>query len=634
MRVRRRAEAAFRSAAVLGIALIVGLAGLAEAASPSARPPNVVLILGDDHGWPYSGFMGHPVVRTPNLDELARQGTLFSNGHVTASTCTPSHRSLLSGLHPLRWAGKKAALEAQLGPLPRRSEVEYVRTLPRELARAGYRSWQGGKLWEGTFALAGFSAGLTTRILGPLQIDGGDFGRVGWEGASCGPTGAVDQACPALEPVRGFLDQASDAPFFLWFAPALPHSPFDAPQELRDLYSEDGIAGIQLRYFANLSWLDALVGELLAELDARGLGDDTLVVYLSDNGWTFGDIFGAGFSRAKASLNELGFRSPILLRWPGHVPEGVVRDDLVSSLDLFPTILDYAGLDPPSDRRGRSLREALESGAPFGRESVVGFYQLAGRPRNTGYFVRTKRWRYIAFQDGSEELYEIERDPFEEHDVAALHPAVVEAQRTRIAAWLDDLGSTPPGWQVAGRLANAAGTGRSGAALRLRGRAADGRAIGLSTLTGPDGRFRFDALPAGLYRVRAHGVGPLAMGQGARPLAPLSLPLDSTGAWLPLVGPGVGSDLPEGGASVVGRLSTTQGAPLAGAKLFVHGRPGGGAVRIELLTDERGRYRAHHLPEGAYRVLARPTEAHHGASRRIVLESGESRELDLVVAPR
>ena len=339
------------------VAVVLALLVVAQPARSAAPArPNIILIIGDDHAWPDAGFMGHPVAQTPNLDELARGATLFTNAHNTASTCVPSHRSLLAGIHSVRWAGKQAAVEALLGPLARRAEVEHYRTLPRELARAGYRSWEGGKLWEGSFEIAGFTAGLATAVGPPLRPVGVDFGRRDWDAGACAPTGDPTRPCPALEPLREFLDDGGEEPFFLWFAPALPHAPLDPPQEFLDLYADVELNRIERRYLANVSRLDALVGDLVQELDARGLRENTLLIYISDNGWTIGNFFGVGVAKGKGTLYELGFRTPIIFHWPGRVPEGVVRDDLVSSLDLFPTILEYAGLESPPDRRGRSLR--------------------------------------------------------------------------------------------------------------------------------------------------------------------------------------------------------------------------------------------------------------------------------------
>jgi arylsulfatase A-like enzyme len=234
--------------------------------------PNIVLLIGDDHGWPYSGFMGDPIAKTPNLDALAAGGTLFTEAQSTSSVCIPSLRALLAAIHTDQWDTHRAAVEAELGPQRFRTEVAYYWTVPRALAWRGYQSWEGGKLWEGTFAQAGFTQGMATEPSTLFASTGDHFGRDGWEDGS------------ALDPLRRFLDTVGDKPFFTWIAPLLPHYPYDAPEEFQRLYVNLGLTWNEAGYYANISWLDALAGAIVAELDARGLRDNTLLVYLSDNG--------------------------------------------------------------------------------------------------------------------------------------------------------------------------------------------------------------------------------------------------------------------------------------------------------------------------------------------------------------
>jgi len=368
------------------VSLLVSL--LVSGSSPAAQPPNIVLVIGDDHGWAYSGFMGDPFVQTPGLDRLAADGTVFVNVQVPAPICKPTLQTLLGGIHPLQWRAKEEAVEAVIGAIPRAQEVEHYRTLPRELQHVGYRSWEGGKMWEGTFEQAGFTHGLARAPPGPWKIQGADFGRRGWHPAICGPTAHIPFRCLALDPVREFLDEIGDEPFFLWFAPMLPHTPFDAPPEYRRLYSGMGLSWAEISYYAQVTWLDALIGELLGELDSRGLRDDTLVIYISDNGWEIGQGYFGNLGNGKGSLHELGSRTPLIFNWPGRVPAGAVRDDLAAAQDVFPTILDYAGAEPLPDRGGMSLRTTIETGAAFPRKQVVSFY--AGvEALYTGFFVRT-----------------------------------------------------------------------------------------------------------------------------------------------------------------------------------------------------------------------------------------------------
>lgn len=414
----------------LHLALLV-LAGLA-ACGPggSARSPNIVLVIGDDHGYPDSGFMGSLVVRTPNLDRLAEEGTVFRNGYSTASICRPMLRSLLTGLHPLQWNARVDRLEREgVQRSPAERILDFI-TLPRLLAGRGYASFQGGKFWEGTYALAGFDEGM--QLHGDGVNDSGDGTPLGRE---------------TLEPVLRFLDAHAGRPFFLWFAPALPHIPHDAPEEYRRPYLERGLALSAVAYYANVTRLDAVVGALRAELEERKLLDDTLLVYLSDNGWDQLpdveriDLLFDG-PRGKGTLYDLGFRTPIVLRWPGFVPAGVVRDELVSAVDLFPTFLDYAGIPVPPNSPGHSLRPILEGEGRWPREAVVeamtgvrgGVGPYEPRPER-GWFVRRDRWHYLWYEHAGEELYDVVADPREQRDLSREKKALAARFRHEIQLW-------------------------------------------------------------------------------------------------------------------------------------------------------------------------------------------------------
>ena len=424
------ASARVRRGARVALLLAVALAGCGE--RRPAPPPNIALVIADDLGYPDLGFMGSRHARTPNLDRLAAEGAVFENAYATASLCRPSLRSLLTGLHPLQWTARLRELEAQGVRRPPAQAIEAFTTLPTLLRARGYASFQGGKFWEGTYALAGFDAG--TQLHGDGVNDSRDGTAFGRE---------------TLEPVTAFLDAHAGRPFFLWFAPMLPHTPHDAPEEQLRLYRGRGLSGAAVGYYANVTRFDAVVGELRAELERRGLLERTLLVFVSDNGWdqppdaerTHPSFDGP---RGKRTLYDLGFRTPIALRWPGHVPAGVVRDELVSTVDLFPTFLDYAGVPAPAGLPGQSLRPLLEGRDGFSRESVVeGMSGARGGAgvepdeprRETGWFLRRDHWHYIWYEGDGEELYDVAADPREEFDLAREQPAVARRLRSEIQAW-------------------------------------------------------------------------------------------------------------------------------------------------------------------------------------------------------
>ncbi len=605
----------------LRTALVVPLAALAAllvTAAPAVaqRRPNIVLLVGDDHTWTDAGFMGHPVVRTPNLDALAAGGTTFTQGQNPASVCQPSLRALLGAAHHDLWQSKTAALSTILGTIPRRSEVVHFRTVPRELGRHGYRSWEGGKLWEGTFATAGFTHGLATSISPNFFSSIGDqFGREGWSDGT------------ALAPLQSFLDETAGEPFFLWLAPMLPHAPFDAPAALRAPYQQLGLSPAEVGYYANVSWLDAFVGEVIAELTARGLRDDTLIVYVSDNGLELGNIGGSG--RGKATLYELGTRTPVIFNWPGEIPAGVLRDDLVSTIDVPATLLDFAGADQITDGGGRSLRAGLETGAPTGRDKIVS-HLTSSIPANDGYWVRTPSWRYVAASDGREELYAIATDPFEQHDVAAAHPELLAEFRDDVLAWRQQSQAGAPLLDATGRLVDHTGAPVAGAPVRLVGRTSGGAKLALRVLTAANGGYLFDSVPQGKYALVRGDRGTKLTWVNRSGDIPFALPTGGLGSHLEIGVLGAHPNSSPGSARIVGTLRDASGAALPGALVTVRG---GGAPKttVTVLTGPDGTFAAENLPAGSYRVVARSRTPRGRTTGNATVSPGGQTSLELAL---
>jgi arylsulfatase A-like enzyme len=443
---------------------LCAIACFAAACSPTAKTerPNIVLIIGDDHGWPYFGFMDDPLVATPHLDALASGGTLFPYAFVTSSSCRQSLLTLLTGLYPLQWNARLRALRAHQIRRPRYTEIADFVALPRLLGEAGYRSFQGGKFWEGRYQNAGFDEG-TKDVAGP-DPDAGEHAALQ---ANAGGTG-LSLGRTTMKPLWDFLEREDDRPFFVWFAPKLPHTPHDAAQKYRQLYSGRGLSPEAVKYYANITRFDDRVGELIAFLDRVGLRDDTLVVYLSDNGWQQGPterphLVALGGAKGKGSMYEMGVRTPLIFNWPGVIAAAEVRNELVSSVDLFPTLLSFAGIATPPNRSPHDLHPLLTGkGAPSEpRGAVLASSSREVRPppgserrlrgpnekilRNElAYTLRTRDWRYIWYFDSddypdrsADELFQIHADPYETRNVVAKHPGRVSEFRREILAWID-----------------------------------------------------------------------------------------------------------------------------------------------------------------------------------------------------
>lgn len=440
------------------------IACFAAACSPTPKQerPNIILIIGDDHGWPYFGFMNDPIVATPHLDALARGGTLFPYAFVTSSSCRQSLLTLLTGLYPLQWNARLRVLRAHRIRRRRYAEIVDFEALPRLLGDAGYRSFQGGKFWEGRYQNAGFDEGTKeTSARGPNATEHARLqASAGGKGLSLGRT--------TMKPLWDFLEHDDDRPFFVWFAPKLPHTPHDAAQSYRQPYSGRGLSPEAVKYYANITRFDDRVGELVAFLERMGLRDDTLLVYLSDNGWQQGPwerphVEALGGAKGKGSMYEMGVRTPLIFNWPDQIPAAKVRSELVSSVDLFPTLLSFAGVATPPNRSPHNLHPLLTGrGPPFEtRGAVIGSSNRELRPpadterrphepneeimRNElAYTLRTPNWHYIWYFDSddypdrsADELFRIDTDPRETRNVAAQHPVRVSNFRREILTWID-----------------------------------------------------------------------------------------------------------------------------------------------------------------------------------------------------
>lgn len=586
---------------VLAVLVLVSLAAEAVARQrPLERPPNIVLIIGDDHGWPYSGFMGSRTVATPNLDALAAAGTVFTHVFASGNTCQPSLRTLLSGLEPDAWVAQREGTEVVFGSqLPRAAEVQRFTTLPRLIGRRGYKSFEAGKHWEGTARAAGFTDGGAIAISPPLALPADGFGR------------------PSVDAMASFLDSAGDEPFFLWLAPSVPHVPFDPPAELQTPYRAMGLVETAVLYYANVTRLDGLVGEIIGELRARGLDRETLVVYVSDNGWHqdpdrehyFGTYLGG--PRGKASAYELGLRAPTILHWPGRVRSGRRDKTLATFADLNATLLDYADVTLSSQHEGRSLRESAEGRRRRGREFVFGTTDLVRPPdsdtgpvvsRERAAYVRTRRWRYVEYIDrGTHELYRIERDPFEQHDVATRYPRVAARLAERLANELERRAAPSAILDVTGRVRGVFGGPVAGLPVRMSG----GGSL-FDVWTGADGTFRIPNVPANDYSLIVPAPILVVEGQVQTSVAVPLTDLEA-GPHIEFAVLGANfarSDERVGDSEIVGELVDWLGRGFRGLSLHLEtlDESGDAVFQMKLMTGRDGRFSMDHLPHGRYRL--------------------------------
>ena len=419
-------------AALLLIAASCGPAAARPA--PSGDPPNVVLIISDDQGWGDYSFMGHPRIRTPHLDKLARQSLLFRRGYIPSSLCRPSLSTILTGLYPHQHGitsndPPRGLPKAEFLAQRRRmiDRIDRVPTLPRLLAKKGYVSFQAGKWWEGNHARGGFTAGMT-------HGDPKRGGRHGDAGLAIGRKG--------LKPVFDFIESAGEKPFFLWYAPFLPHTPHTPPERLFKKHVGTTESRFVARYRAMCEWFDETCGELLGYLDRKGLAGNTLVLYVCDNGWIQRPDARGYAPRSKRSPYDGGIRTPIMVRWPGQV-EPADSDRLAISTDLAPTVLAACGLESTAEMQGVNL---LDAGAVGSRDRITGEIFLHNAKDITHpasslkyRWVIEGKWKLIvpdgANVTGEPMLFDLLADPHEREDLAQRQPGRVRALTRTLDAW-------------------------------------------------------------------------------------------------------------------------------------------------------------------------------------------------------
>ncbi len=412
-----------------------------------AERPNILVILSDDQAWGDYSFMGHPHIQTPRLDQLAKESLTFTRGYVPDSLCRPSLMTIISGLYPHQhgivgndppWNGMSEGM-----PRPAHNQPEYVKsreaylrhidraqTMPDYLASLGYRSLQTGKWWEGNYSRGGFTNGMTQ----------GDFLRDGRHGDK-----GLDIGREGIAPIENFLDSCTESksPFYLWYAPFLPHAPHNPPQRLLDKYSKRVDSPPIAKYWAMCEWFDESCGKVLDALEKRGLSENTIVMYVCDNGWINLRDESAYAPRSKRSPNEGGVRTPIMIKWPGHIQPRHDDTTLVSSIDLVPTALAAVGLKVPSELPGSNLMDEktlAQRKAIFG-EILEHDIQSMDDPAASLLYRWVIRGDYKLIDpsnrlsDESPQLFDVTNDPSEDHNLATEKPEVVKSLQAELDAW-------------------------------------------------------------------------------------------------------------------------------------------------------------------------------------------------------
>lgn len=466
--------------------LLVAYPLRAQDTAKAARP-NILLILTDDQGWPTLGCYGGKFVKTPNLDQLAAAGTRFTNAYVT-SQCTPTRATLLTGQytarnglwHVLAWYGY---------PYSPVEEPMFAEELPRSrftiakgLRAAGYKTAIMGKWHLSTNADGGYR-GLKPEVAGEFGFDyappllpNSEFA----EGADRGVEKLTDQA---LE----FIEKNREHPWFCYLAHHMIHGKVVAPEPIVQKYRDRGYGDKgpnRAVYLAGLECIDRSVGRLMKRLKELGEAEETLVIFISDNGGVDEKLDFANLPKpnppapvfqveeheydnaplraGKGSTYEGGIRVPMIVHWPGHVRQGAEVDTPVHAIDILPTCFQVAGAQAPATHTldGKSLATLLKTGKDP---------SLASRPLYQYYPFYDLRWgltpnasirvgdyklieffgdrvdaenRYVAGH--TLELYNLRQDIGETRNLAAEEPGRTKQLHDQLRGWMQSIGAARP----------------------------------------------------------------------------------------------------------------------------------------------------------------------------------------------
>ncbi|MCF7816381.1 MAG: sulfatase [Kiritimatiellales bacterium] len=431
-----------------------------------ANPPNVLFIAIDDLNDWVGCLGGHPQARTPNMDRLAMRGTLFSNAHCQAPLCNPSRASLLTGLRP-----STMGIYGLVPGIRNALATEHAVTLPQYFAQHGYFTATFGKVFHdgsiprelqaNEFNVWGPAPGMpqpkTKFVHTPDPMWMMDWG----------PFPEDDRIQPDWQTADNAIAQLkarpAGKPFFLAAGFRLPHVPCFASQKWFDLFPEDqtilppvkghvfergGVpffswylhwkvpeprltwlkqanqwSPLVRAYLATTTFMDSQIGRLLDALEASGEATNTVVVLWSDNGWHLGEKDMTG----KCSLWERSTHVPLIIAGPG-VTKGAKCTQPAELLDIYPSLVELCGLPPKSGLEGHSLMPQLKNAQSKRPWPAITTHNVGN------HTVRTERWRYIRYADGSEELYDMQADPNEWTNLAPL-PEYKETIRD-LAKWL------------------------------------------------------------------------------------------------------------------------------------------------------------------------------------------------------
>ncbi|MDA3923681.1 MAG: sulfatase-like hydrolase/transferase [Kiritimatiellae bacterium] len=428
--------------------------------------PNFVFLLVDDLGWGDFGCYGAEFNETPNIDKLASQGMMFSNGYAACTVCSPSRAAILSGCYPARlhltdWIAGHKKPYAKLSVPDWKIKIDHERILlPEALKEAGYATAFLGKWHLMPIGQDDFDQHYPTSHGFDVNIGGREWGQPKGPGKYFSPFDMpnLDNGKPGdfltdklTDAAVDYLDKTKrDKPFLMYFAYYTLHGPIMSPPELVKKYTE------KAKTFENkkneyinparagmVESLDQSVGRIMAKLEQMGVAGNTVVILTGDNGGNY-DTTTAGLKGYKGFSHEGGTREPFVVNWPGRTRAGSMCNEMVIGTDFYPTMLEMAGLPLKPDQHmdGISIVPLLTgSSKKLDRDVLYWHYPHYHRTKPYGA-IRHRDWKLIEFfEDGALELYNLKNDPYETKNLAAEQPEKAQHLLKELVAWRKDVGA-------------------------------------------------------------------------------------------------------------------------------------------------------------------------------------------------
>jgi len=427
--------------------------------------PNIFLINVDDMGWKDVGFMGTDYYETPNIDQLASEGMIFTNGYAAAANCDPSRACLMTGkwttrhgIYTVASSERGASRHRKLIPTVNTTTLgkEYT-TIAEVLRTHGYSTCQAGK-WH--------LSNDATEYGFDLSIGGGHNGH---PRSYYPPYGNVDMEAPdstnLTDLIAGkaiqFLDSVNQ-PFFLYYSPYAVHTPIQPIPDLLSKYRQkSGSNGQQNADYATMvENLDRNIGLLIDALRSRALLDNTLIIFTSDNGGLYGITKQLPLRAGKGSYYEGGIREPFFFTWKSKITPGTSSDVPITNMDLFPTILEVLGTEQSSiELDGQSIMPVLKGESPEMDRPLYWHFPVYLQAYNVhdnqnrdslfrtrpGSVVRYQNWKlHYYFEDDGMELYNLEEDIGERNNLIQKNPAKAEELLNLLKDWWDETSAPIP----------------------------------------------------------------------------------------------------------------------------------------------------------------------------------------------